>query len=513
MEYLKRFFMTLLLAVIVSLTPYTNAQDTSATLNTTAPVDGNIGTGTSQIWTFSAVEGEVLSFVVHTTSGNLDPQFTISNSKGEPFLSNDDYAYPDNQDALLEAITMPRTDTYRLTVAGVANTSGGYELTMINGFSQPAISDNFNGDLQWQDASTSSTNFTIKADNGQLALAISGPNNLGIAISPKQTANTDYFVTAKVTATGGQDGWIIGMTLRQSDNKNYYLLNLSSRGQWRLLARQNGADTVIRDWTDHPALANSDGNFILGAMVNGTGFDFFYNGILFGRLSDSTLTKTGVIGLSVGTSSALTSQTTAQFDDLMVSIPTLQKGKRIVPQQIALGQPGVLTRDLERRGLIPAAGQLALNVPESFIESSRPGVDRVPLARGVTYTKFAIGTTVSWDAASNGLTGCGLVLQSIDDTNYTLAYVDHSGAYGVSQRQNDHFVPGIYAENPTASGNKHSLVVILQKDQLLYYVDGLYGGSMNYIATEGGVGNAVVNFDPIRTSCKFTDTWVWNWNN
>jgi hypothetical protein len=248
-------------------------------------------------------------------------------------------------------------------------------------------------------------------------------------------------------------------------------------------------------------------------MVNGTGYDFFYNGLLFGHLTDSTLMKSGVIGLAASTSSSLSSQTTAHFDDLLVSVPMLAKGKRIVPQQIALGQPTVLTRDLQRRGLIPANGQLSLNVPESFIESARPGVDRVPLARGATYSNLALGTTVTWDAAGDGLTGCGLVLQAVDDTNYTLAYVDHSGDFGVSQRQNDHFVPGIYAEKATASGNKHSLVVILQNDQLLYYVDGLYGGSMTYTATEGGVGNAVVNFDPIRTSCKFTDTWVWNWDN
>jgi hypothetical protein len=513
MEYLKTFSMSLLIAVLISLNHHVNAQDTNTTLNITAPVDGNIGSGTSQIWTFSAIEGEVLSFVAHTTSGNLDPQFTISNSKGETFLSNDDYAYPDNQDALLEAITMPRTDTYRLTVTGVGNTAGGYELTMMSGFSQTALSDNFNGDLQWQDTNAASTGFAIKADNGQLALAISGPDTMGIAINSKQTPVSDYFATVKVAATGGQDGWLIGMTLRQTDNDNYYLLSLSSRGQWRLTARQNGTNTVIHDWTDHPALANSSGNFTLGAMVSGTGFDFFYNGVLFGRLSDSTLSKTGVIGLVVGTSSSLSSQTTAHFDDLMVSVPMLENGKHIIPQQITLGQPTVVTRDLQRRGLIPASGQLVLNVPESFIESARPGVDRVPLARGVTYANLAIGTTVSWDAVSEGLTGCGLVLQSTDDTNYTLAYVDHSGSYGVSQRQNDHFVPGIYAENLTTSGNKHALLVILQNDQLLYYVDGLYSGSMPYTATEGGVGNAVVNFEPIRTSCKFTDTWVWNWDN
>jgi hypothetical protein len=513
MEYLKIFSTSLLIAALISISPHVNAQDTSATLTLTTPVDGQIGNGSSQIWTFSAVEGEVLSFIVHTTSGNLDPQFTISNSKGEPFLSNDDYAYPENQDALLEAITMPRTDTYRLTVTGVGKTSGEYQLMLLSGFSQTALNDNFNGDLQWQDANTSSTNFTVKADNGQIALAISGPDDMGIAVNSKQTPLSDYFATVKVVATGGADGWVVGMTLRQTDSNNYYLLNVSSRGQWRLTARQNGTSSVIRDWTDHPALANTTGNFTLGAMVNGTGYDFFYNGLLFGHLSDSTLSKSGVIGLAVGTSSSLTSQTTAHFDDLLVSVPILEQGKRIIPQQIALGQPTVLTRDLQRRGLIPASGQLSLNVPESFIESAHPGVDRVPLARGATYGNLAIGTTVSWESSSDGLTGCGLVLQTVDDTNYMLAYVDHSGAYGVSERQNDHFVPGIYAENPAASGNKHSLVVILQKDQLLYYVDGLYGGSMTYSATEGGVGNAVVNFDPIRTSCKFTDTWVWNWDN
>src|SRR3954467_7410968 len=136
MEYLKIFVMSLLIAALISINPLVNAQDTSNTLTITSPVDGQIGSGSSQTWTFGAVEGEVLSFVVHTTSGNLDPQFTISNSKGEPFLSNDDYAYPDNQDALLEAITMPRTDTYRLTVAGIGTTLGSYTLTMLSGFSQ-----------------------------------------------------------------------------------------------------------------------------------------------------------------------------------------------------------------------------------------------------------------------------------------------------------------------------------------------------------------------------------------
>jgi hypothetical protein len=513
MEYLKIFATSLLTVALIAGGTHLTAQD-SNNLTVTSPVEGQIGGGDNPAWTFSAVEGQVLSFLARTTSGNLDPQITIRNSKGEPFLGNDDYGYPDNQDALLEAITMPRTDTYTLTVSGVGDTSGAYELTMLDGFSQTALIDNFNGDLQWQDLNTANTGLNLAVDNGQLAMGITGPNTTGIAINSKQSVTTDLYATVKVAVTGGQDGWVVGMTLRETDENNFYLLSLNSKSQWRLSVRQNGTDKVVRDWLDHPALANSSGNFTLGAMVNGTGFDFFYNGVLFGRISDPTLSAPGIIGLAVSTSSSLSSQTNAHFDDLTVSVPMLKDGQRVIPQQISLGQPAVLTRDLQRRGLIPASGQLALNVAESSIESARPGVDRISLARGATYTNLAIGTTVSWDATSEGLTGCGLVLQSKDDTNYTLAYVDHSGAYGVSQRESDHFIPGIYAENPNVVvGNKHSLVVILQKDQLLYYVDGLYSGSMTNTVVEGGIGNAVVNFDPIRTSCKFTDTWVWNWDN
>ncbi|MBI1277996.1 MAG: hypothetical protein GC179_07705 [Anaerolineaceae bacterium] len=512
MEFLRCFSLSLLAAALIFGSTSLSAQDTNS-LTINSPVDGQIGNGSSQTWTFNAVEGEVLSFAVHTTGGNLDPKFTISNSKGEPFLSNDDFAYPDNQDALLEAVTMARTDTYSLTVNGVGTTSGEYQLTMLNGFSQIGLSDNFNGDLQWTSATAPTSDFNVSSDNGQIGLALTGPNHTGIATNPKQSVTSDFYAAVNVTASGGQDGWIVGMTLREIDPSNYYLLNLNSRGQWRLSVRQDGVDKVIRDWLNHPALANSSGNFTLGVMVDGTGFDFFYNNVLFGRLSDSTFTAPGVIGLAVGTSSSLSSQTTAYFDDLIVSVPTLKNGQRIIPQQIALGQPTVLTRDLQRRGLIPANGQLVLNVAESSIESARPGVDRIALARGATYTDFAIGTTVSWQAAGEGISGCGIVLQAKDDTNYTLAYVDHSGALGVSQRQSDHFIPGIFAENTTITGNKHSLVVILQKEQLLYYVDGFYSGRMANSGINGGIGNAVVNFDPIRTSCNFTDTWVWNWDN
>lgn len=510
MEYVKITLTAVALALLLGVFPCAQAQATNS-LPIATPVTGEITASNTQSWTFSAIEGEVLSFIARKTSGDLDPQFSITNSRGELILSNDDYAYPDTQDALIEAITMPRTDTYTVTVGGIGGTAGQYSLILLNGFSQIADESNFNGDLSWEAATPNISALTINSSEGQLALAVSGQEALAIAIDPQQADFADFYVTVKVNVTGAQGDWVMGMTLRQQDSDNYDLLNLRSRGEWRFIRRQNGIDTTIRDWTTHPVLANTSGSFMLGVLVDGSGFDFFYNGTLFGRLSDTGLAQPGKIGLAVQTGTALTAQTSAQFDDLIITVPTLVAGQRILPQQITLGPPAVLTRDLQRRGLIPAAGQLSLTVPESFIESSRPGVERVPLARGATYMLMAIGTTVSWEAAANGLTGCGLVLQAQDDTNYILAFVDQSGASGVSRREGETFVPGIYSENTDLAGSQHHLLVIVHSEQLLFYVDGLYSGSMTGTAAAGAIGNAVVNFEPIRTSCRFTDTWVWNW--
>ncbi len=512
MEYIKPLFAIVALSGLLCLFPHAQAQDSNQLVIAT-PVSGEISAANTQAWLFNAVEGEVLSFALRNVSGDLDPQLIITNSRNETVFINDDYEYPESQNALLEAVTIPRTDSYTLTVSGVGNTAGQYALTMLYGFSQTAWDDNFNGELTWENANTESRAFTVASDNGQLVLAIIGTDIRGVAVNPQQDAFRDFYANVKVNVSSGPDGWTVGMTLRQVDSDNYYLLNVRSRGEWRFIRRENGTDTTIRDWTIHPALSNSTGSFTLGAMASESGFDFFYNNVLFGRLSDTALADAGKIGLSIQTGSSINSQITAAFDDLIVSVPTLSEGKRIIPQRITVGQAAVVTRDIQRQGLISARGQLSLTVPESFVESSRPGVERVPLARGATYGNMAMGTTVTWEATSNGQTGCGLVFKAKDDTNYLLAYIDRTGGFGVSERKGDTFSPGIFAEKPNLTGNQHALVIIVQGDQILYYVDGLYSGSMTTATEAGAIGNAVINFEPIRTSCSFRDTWVWNWDN
>lgn len=154
---------------------------------------------------------------------------------------------------------------------------------------------------------------------------------------------------------------------------------------------------------------------------------------------------------------------------------------------------------------------MALTVNESFVESRRPGVERLMLGRGVTYQNFAIGATVSWQAAE-GITGCGLVVRGVDDTHFTLAYLDQNGGYGLSQRTDDAFAPGIFGESPQFAAGTHHLLLIARGNIMYYYVDGLYKGTLENTAVEGTIGEAVVNFEPISTSCTFTDTWLWRWD-
>jgi hypothetical protein len=134
------------------------------------------------------------------------------------------------------------------------------------------------------------------------------------------------------------------------------------------------------------------------------------------------------------------------------------------------------------------------------------------LGRGTTYERLAVATNVSWQQSADGISGCGLVLQSTSDTDYVLAYADQNAGYGVSQRQGDTFLPGLFGESfPEAEQTSGHLLVIANGEQLLYFVNGFYRGQLADSGIEGGIGNAVVNFDPVRTSCQFRDTWVWSW--
>jgi len=496
-------------AGMLSLTASTRAQSIqSNTLERFTPVEGRVAEGESQSWTFQAVSGEAVSFYVKDISGGFDPVITILNNAGDVVIANDDYNHPSNGDALLEAITILHTGTFTASVSGFNGEAGAYRLTMLPGFAQVQANENFNGTLTW---GALTEPLQIQSVEGTLALALEGARLRGIAVNSRMDALSTYFAQVAVNASGGSDGWIVGLAARIQDEEQYYLLSLNSQGQWRFVLRQPEGDQIIRDWTPHPAIVPEKDSFTLGILVNDIGFDFFYDEQLFGRVSDPTLPREGTFGLALETQGNPNSQTTSLFDDLIITTPTLVNNQRIVPEQIIIGTPSDTVQELQRRSLIPGDGEMAMTVSESFVESRQPGVERLMLGRGATYQDFAIGSRVSWQAASAGTTGCGLVLRATDETNYTLAYIDQTGGYGLSKREGDTFQAGIFGEIDDFQTGTHYLLVIARTNTLYYYVDGQYKGTLENSPIEGAVGEAVVNFEPISTSCTFNETWVWHW--
>ncbi|MFN8376828.1 MAG: hypothetical protein U0694_28645 [Anaerolineae bacterium] len=479
------------------------------TLLFATPVNGTVSAGSPQSWNFNARDGEVLSFLVQGAAESLDPVLTITTAEGTVLIANDDYDYPASRDSLLEAITIPRTATYTATVSAFGSTSGDYTLTMLPGYAQVADSQNFNGESTWQTGDDSALE-TAAAD-GLLDLSLVGIGVQGVARDASGSDFLDSYAQVSVSGVSGAAGWRVGMTMRQQDRDNYYAVFVNSDGLWRLSLHSAQGESVLRDWTAHPAIVAGQTAFTLGVLANGSNLEFFYNGQYVGQLMDTAINRAGQTGFIVGTGESLNADVRARFDDLLITTPFETSAGGVFPQQLVGGSAQATVQELQRRRLIPTQGDMALVVDESFGQAVRPGVSRYPLGRGLSFTSFAYGANVTIQPQAAGTTGCGLVFRNISDTDYTVAFIDQSGGYGLSQRVNDQFQPGIFGQNPASNDLTHDLLVIANGDILYYYIDGLHVGTLTLSASEGSIGNAVVNFDPIDTTCQFNDTWLWRW--
>ena len=470
------------------------------------PVSGSISAGDSETWTFNAADGAMLSFVVEATSGDLDPVLTIASSSGSFTITNDDFAYPDSRDALIEGMTVPSTGSYTATVSGFDDTSGDYQLTMLAGFSDLVYHEDFEDETRWQAINDDAG--IIFGDN-RMALVVSGEQPRAVMAYERDTAQDSYTVRVHIPEITGPSDWRVGIAARYQDDGSYYLYALNHRGEWRFSLNTDDGEQIIRDWSTHPAIAPGAIEFDLSLMVNNTVFEFFYNDQLIGRLNDSSLTEAGQIGLVAETSPTQSNEVIARFGDLTVTAPHGD----LVPEQLISGDSTASIQALQRHRLIPTTGEIGLVIPESFITFNRPGVNTLTLGGSQTFSRFAIGTTVTAEVSlPDAPAGCGLMLRATDENDYLLAYLDQTGAAGLSRRADDTFDPGIYREGLELDSGSHRLLVVAGETQLLYYVDGTLIGVLEAGDEAGSIGNAVVNFEPVTTSCQFNDTWVWAWD-
>lgn len=492
----------ILIAVLLSMPVV--AQESSI-LPLYTPVAGEIdAAGDEMVWRFYAFRDDVLTFRAEAVDAELDPVLTIRNLDGVTVIANDDAAYPGNRDALLEAVTIPRTGDYAVVVTGFGGTTGGFELTMLAGYGEIASAARFISLADWE----VDPGLTAEINGQSLTMMLGGVQERARVHVPAEMP-ADFHAMLDVNAISGRNGWAVGLGLRQQTNGDHYALLVNALGQWRLTLVQSGEERSVRDWSPHPAIVPGEESFSLGVLVNGTGFDVFYDRQYIGSVTDDTLPSGGGVAIIVETANALGSGVSAVVNRLVMTMPTAV-GR--IPEQIIQGDSAQVARALARRRVIPAGGQLMWSIEDSSIQNASPGVNRVPLLSGSTYTTFVLGTTATQTIAGDGLGACGLLLRNQDDTDYMVAFLDNVGGYGISQRTGDQFQTGVFGEQPTwRDGDTNDLVVVALDDRIHLFINGHHGGTLEQAAIAGGVGNVLINFDPVDTACQFTDTWLWSW--
>lgn len=493
------------LLCIAAFTTFSTSSAQAGSLVFNQPVTGVITSTSPAEWRFTAQNGEMLSFVLRPNDDAFDPMLTILDSTGAALISNDDYA-PSSRSAILEGITVPRSGSYTASVSGYGDTTGSYSLTMLPGYAEMHYTDDFSTPTGWA-GDGDNLNAAIRDDS--LALSISGIAVLGVARSAQVPRHTDYFAQVNVRGISGQGGWIVGMTVRQQTADDFYVYEVSDQGLWRALRLVDGTQTLLRDWGGHPAIIPGENAFRLGVLANGARLEFFYNGSYLGG-ENGIEVRDGSSGILVATLNTADGETRAQFDDLLITKP-LSNSPPFAAQQLIGSGAAASAQELERRRLIPTGGGLGFLIESGFAEFGNEGVTRFPLARGSLYQNFALGTTVSWDSAQQGITGCGLVFRDTADLSYTLAFVDQSGAFGVSRRVGEIFEPGIFGEGLANGTGPYNLLVVARDATVTYYVDGVRRGTLDNPSAAGAVGIAVVNYTAVYTACDFRNIWVWSW--
>lgn len=507
-----RLLLTALVLLLgVRTTAFTQTQ--SMPIEPFVPYEGELTVpGATDLWTFNGLEGGIVSVLV-TSDSALDPIIELRNSSGQLLTSNDDFAYPGRRDALIQAATLPRIDTYSIAVYGFGQTIGTYTLTFMPGYADPALSEPFDSAGRWRE--TGDTGAVIEAVDGQLQVTVEGVRVPVPILDTNGPTFSTFFASAQIEIIRGGAGWRAGLTVRGTPDGTYGVM-LGDGGSWRMdYYPAEGEPRQIRDWTFHPAIQAGLTEFTVSVLANGPAFDVLVNDAWVGQAIDTGGgPESGTVGVFAATPDVIGAGMTVAFDELIVTRPLKVGEADVMPTQIVPGGQALTVQELERRLVIPTGGRASLTVPESSGRQIEAGVNRVLLGRGVTFTDYVAYTTFTLTTAMpDALVGCGLLLANLSDTQHVVAFLDRQGGYGISARDGANFSPGLFGENEAfAGGQRHTLIVTKIGTRTEMWVDRVHVGGFDLparFAQAGQVGNAVVNYERSDTSCSFSDTWVW----
>ena len=469
-------------------------------------VDGSLAAGESHHYDVSALELTLVSVRVESLDESLDPIVEIFDGSDTLIHANDDYDYPAKRDAAIQALVLPRTSTYSIVVRGHAGSSGDYRLYFLPGYDVLALHDTTMEKTKWKVA-YSETAIDI-SESSLFAVELQGFARAAIVEAEHFPQVQDLYFQATFHEVTSAADWNVGLVFRFIDNENYHRLLLSKTGFWRLDRIENGEYVQLKYWSTHPAIRPGEKDFRLGILASGQHFDIVYSGQVVGSASDSAEPRTGGFGIAMRTDEVSGGLMSFAVLETLLTLPTRIDERLLFPQRVLERQNYLMARDLARKQLAPAGRNVSFLQPQSSVRHVRPGVSHIGIASERTYDQFALGAALTLETAGVGNGGCGIFFHFNDDNHYTLAYVTRDGDYGVSRRIGDGFEPGIYGKRGASDDPQHYLLVIATDEELHYFLDELYIGSMASQPRTGSIGIAVVNYEAVETTCRFTDLWV-----
>lgn len=470
-------------------------------------VEASLDPGQFHQYQLTVPELTILSIRVSSLDDSLDPILRVYNGAGTELIANDDHDYPFGQDAVIQAIVIPRSDTYTISVSGFADTSGSYRIQVLPGFDRLGTRDEALSPDGWEVLYGVAD--LERVAEGELFVNFEGLALSATLLGKRFPPEPDFYfeVQFERITSSAPDGQI-GLVFRYLRPDLHSRLVLNQRGFWRLERIEEGEIVVVRDWSTHPAILAGESEVRLGILASGKHIDVVYNGQVVAAFNDPDVQSSGGVGIAMRTADVLGGRLTFAVTDALMTVPTRSADGLIFPQQLVANGRHALADTLARLQLVPAGGQFRLTLSKSSVRHSSVGVTPFLLGGGVRFNEFALGAELSAQLsdATNG--GCGLIFDYVDDLHYSVAYLTAEGEFGVSRRDSEGFEPGIYGKLDSVELDGREMLLIANGTSLHYYLDGAHVGSMPYPSASGLVGIAVVNYQPVATNCLFEDLWV-----
>lgn len=187
-----------------------------------------------------------------------------------------------------------------------------------------SLEDDFNSNINgWLVGESSDSYAQIETQivDGVLRRSMTSKRDVAWRVNPLEFSAKDFWLEVEATiveTSAGAGQASIALTFREDANGNYYNVEFSNDGAYRVGLFEDGEWQVVQAWQYDPLIKIQEGRpTTFAVLAYGNSFTFYVNGQPLPTVTDDSLAEAGNIGLSMSLYQA--NQTlTVEFDNLQV---------------------------------------------------------------------------------------------------------------------------------------------------------------------------------------------------